>query len=495
MADEQVQREGQVQQTEEAGGFLDLLHKKAKIKSADGQERVRQAVETLAQQALQDATLISDDAVSTIKAYIARIDELLSEQINQILHHAEFQKLEGAWRGLHHLVNNTQSDDQLKIRVMNISKKDLSKTLKKYKGAMWDQSPIFKKIYEEEYGRFGGEPYGCLVGDYQFDHTGPDVELLGELSKVASAAHAPFIGGASPELFKMDTFQELSNPVSLSKIFQDPSYAAWNSLRGTEDSKYISLALPQFLSRRPYGAKSEPVEEFEFEEDTGPGDHGKYTWSNSAYAMGVNINRAFKEYGWCAKIRGVEGGAVEGLPVDTFPTDDGGTDMKCPTEIGITNRREKELADCGFMPLVHKKNSDFAAFIGAQSLRKPDELDDADASANEQLAARLPYLFASCRFSHFLNKMVFDMIGNFTSQTEMQRFLQNWINNYVLPDPDNSPERKKAEKPLQKAEVIVTADEANPGYYNAKFSIVPHYQLEGMTVSMSLVAKLPAEKQ
>lgn len=494
MADEQTQKEAQAQGTADSP-LLDLLHKKAKIRSKDAKSRVDERVKTLAEMALSHATTVSDDAVSTIKEIIARIDEKLTTQINQILHHPDFQSLEGSWRGLHYLVNNTETDDKLKIRVMNVSKKDLRKTLKKFKGAMWDQSPIFKKAYEEEYGMFGGEPYGCFVGDYYFDHTGPDVEMLGELSRIAASAHAPFIGGVSPDTLKMESFQELSNPVSLSKIFRDPEYAAWNSLRSSEDAKYLGLAMPRFLSRRPYGAKSEPVDEFAFEEDTESGSHDRYAWSNAAYAMATNINRAFKDYGWCTKIRGVEGGAVEGLPVDTFPTDDGGTEMKCPTEIGITKRREKELADCGFMPLIHQKNTDFAAFIGAQSLRKPDEYDDPDATANENLAARLPYLFASCRFAHYLNKMVYDMIGNFTSQAELQRFLQDWITQYVLADPDNAPERRRAEKPLQKAEVIVTEDQENPGYYNAKFSIVPHYQLEGMNVAMSLVAKLPTEKQ
>ena len=485
------QQQGEVA---EAGEFLGLLHKKAKIKDDTSKERADQAVRSLAEWALSDAKLVSDDAVSTIKAVISKIDAKLTEQVNLILHHADFQQLEGAWRGLNYLVSNTQSDEQLKIRVFNCSKAELGKSLKKHKGAMFDQSPIFKKVYTEQYGQWGGEPFGCLIGDYYFDQSGPDVELLGEMAKIGSAAHAPFLAAASPDILQMESFQELSNPVDLKRFFSDPQYAAWNSLRQTEDSKYIGLAMPRFLSRRPYGPKTEPVEEFEFVEETGSGDHNKYAWANAAYAMGTCITRAFKEYGWTTKIRGPEGGAVPELPVDTFPTDDGGTDMKCPTEIAIDNRREKELADCGFMPLVHKKNTDLAAFIGAQSLRQPVEYDDDDASANEQLAARLPYLFASCRFSHFLNKMVYDMIGSFTTRDEVQRMLQKWINQYVLADPDNAPQRARAERPLQKAEVVVTEDEANPGYYNAKFSIMPHYQLEGMTVSMSLVAKLPSEK-
>jgi len=393
------------------------------------------------------------------------------------------------------MVNNTETDEMLKIKVMNISKKDLHKTLKKFKGTLWDQSPIFKKMYEEEYGQLGGEPYGCLVGDYHFDHSPPDVELLGEIAQTAAASHAPFITGADPGLMQMDSWQELSNPVSITKILNTPEYAAWKSLRESEDARYLGLAMPRFLSRLPYGAKTDPVEEFEFEEETGSADHSKYTWANSAYAMAVNVNRSFKLYGWCAKIRGIEsGGAVEGLPAHTFPTDDGGVDMKCPTEIAITDRREKELADNGFMPLLHKKNSDFAAFIGAQSLQKPQEYNDPDATANAQLGARLPYLFTTCRFAHYLKCIVRDKVGGFTSRTELNRFLQDWINQYVLGDPDNAPEKAKAKKPLQAAEVKVEEVEGNPGYYTSTFHLKPHYQLEGLTVSLSLVSTLPSEK-
>ena len=383
----------------------------------------------------------------------------------------------------------------LKIRVLNISKKELGKTLKKYKGASWDQSPLFKKLYEQEYGQLGGEPYGALVGDYYFDHTPGDVELLGQMAQIASAAHAPFIAGGSPSLMGMDSWQELANPRDLAKIFAAPDYAAWRSLRESEDAKYVGLAMPRFLARLPYGAKSSPVEEFEFEEETGVGDHSRYTWANAGYAMAVNINRSFKTYGWCSSIRGVEsGGAVEGLPVHTFPSDDGGVDMKCPTEIAISDRREAELAGCGFMPLIHRKNSDTAAFIGAQSLQKPQEYADPDATANARIAARLPYLFASCRFAHFLKCMVRDKVGSFKERADMERFLSDWIMGYVLGNPENAGETLKAQKPLAGAEVKVEEIEGNPGYYSAKFHLRPHYQLEGVNVSLSLVSRLPSQK-
>jgi type VI secretion system protein ImpC len=481
--------------TMEVNEFASLLNKEFKPQTEGAKSEIENAVKTLAQQALASSKLISSDVVQTINAMVAEIDKRLSEQINQIMHTAEFQQLESAWRGLHYLVSNSETDDQLKIRVMNVSKKDLHKTLKRYKGAAWDQSPIFKKLYEEEYGTLGGEPFGCLVGDYYFDHGPMDVELLGEMMKVAASAHAPFLAAASPTVFQMESWQELSNPRDLTKIFSVPEYAGWRSLRESDDARYLGLCMPRFLARRPYGAKTNPVEEFNFEEDAASPDSKKYTWANAAYAMAVNINRSFKLYGWCSRIRGIEsGGAVEGLPTHTFPTDDGGVDLKCPTEIAISDRREAELAKNGFMPLIYKKNSDFAAFIGAQSLQKPATYDDPDASSNAALAARLPYLFATCRFAHYLKCIVRDKIGTFREAEDMQRWLQNWIIQYVDGDPTHSTEETKSRKPLSGAEVIVEPIEGNPGYYQSKFFLRPHYQLEGLTVSLRLVSKLPSAK-
>ncbi|QSA96404.1 type VI secretion system contractile sheath large subunit [Methylococcus sp. EFPC2] len=482
--------------TLEVSEFSSLLNKEFKPKSDRAKEAVETAVTTLAEFVLKDVSLVSEDAVKTIEAIIAEIDARLTRQVNQILHHEEFQKLEGAWRGLHHLVNNTETDEMLKIRVMNISKQELGKTLKKFKGTSWDQSPLFKKLYEEEYGQFGGEPFGCLVGDYHFDHSPPDVELLSQIAQISAASHAPFISGVAPSALGMESWSELANPRDLTKIFSTPDYAAWRSLRESDDSRYLGLAMPRFLSRLPYGSKTSPVEEFDFEEETEGADSSKYTWANAAYAMATNINRSFKLYGWCSNIRGIEsGGAVEGLPVHSFPTDDGGVDMKCPTEIAISDRREAELAKSGFMPLIHKKNSDFAAFIGAQSLQKPAEYDDPDATANANLAARLPYLFATCRFAHYLKCIVRDKIGSFKERDDMEVWLNRWISKYVLQNPARATEEDKARYPLSAAEVVVEEVEGNPGYYNSKFFLRPHYQLEGLTVSLRLTSKLPSQKK
>ena len=475
---------------QETSDFASLLNREFKPKSDQARSAVEQAVQTLAQQALANTALVSGDSLRSIEAMIAALDAKLTEQVNVIMHHEDFQKLESAWRGLHHLVNNTETDEFLKIRVMNISKKDLGRTLKKFRGTAWDQSPIFKQVYEQEYGQFGGEPYGVLVGDFEFDHGPQDVQLLGDIAQIAAAAHTPFISAAAPTVMGMDSWNELANPRDLTKIFGTPEYAAWRSLRESEDSRYIGLAMPRFLSRLPYGAKTDPVDEFHFEEDVEGADSSKFCWANAAYAMATNITRSFKLYGWCSRIRGIEsGGAVEGLPAYSFPTDDGGVAMKCPTEIAISDRREAELAKNGFMPLIHKKNSDFAAFIGAQSLQKPQEYDDPAATANANLSARLPYLFASCRFAHYLKCMVRDKIGSTMSRDQLENWLTNWILQYV--GPDDAPESYKATHPLSEAKVVLEANEENPGYYSAKFFLKPHYQLEGLTVSLRLVSRVP----
>jgi type VI secretion system protein ImpC len=482
-------------EVEESSEFGALLGKEFRPKTDRAAEEIESAVQTLAGYVLKDTKLISSDAVASIEALIAQIDLKLTDQVNLIMHHEDFQALESAWRGLHYMVNNTETDEFLKIKVMSITKKEVHKTLKKFKGTAWDQSPIFKQMYEQEYGQFGGEPYGCVVGDYYFDHGPQDVETLTEMSKISAAMHSPFISAVSPKALQFDSWGELSNPRDLTKIFQTPEYAAWRSLRDSEDSRYIGLAMPRFLARQPYGAKTDPVDEFDFEEDTEGADSSKYSWANSAYAMAVNINRSFKLYGWCSRIRGIEsGGAVEDLPTHTFPTDDGGVDMKCPTEIAISDRREAELAKNGFMPLIHRKNSDFAAFIGAQSLQKPAEYEDPDATSNANLAARLPYLFATCRFAHYLKCIVRDKIGSFKEREDMQTWLNNWVMQYVDGDPANSSETTKARKPLAAAEVVVEEDESNPGYYRSRFYLRPHYQLEGLTVSLRLVSKLPSAK-
>ena len=475
--------------------FSAILKQSFKPRSERAATEVENAINTLVQQALADTSLIKDDVLDTIEEMIARLDEKLSDQINAIIHAPEFQSIESAWRGLSYLVYNSETDATLKLKVMNVSKNELYRDLRNYPDAKWDQSPLFKKIYEAEFGQLGGEPFGCLVGDYYFDQSAVDVRLLRDLGKIAAAAHCPFISGAAPTLMGMDTWTELSNPRDLSKIFETPDYAAWKSLRDSENSRYMALCMPRVLARDPFGAKSVPVEDFNFEEETDGHKGEKYAWMNAAYAMAANINRAYKEYGWTVRIRGVQsGGEVINLPTHTFPTDDGDIDLKCPTEIAISDRREAELSKSGLLPLIHRKNSDKAAFIGAQSLYRPKKYDNVEATASDNISSRIPYMFAVSRFSHYLKCMVRDQIGETKERDELQKWLQKWITQYVDGDPKNSSIAQKAKKPLADAKVEVFEDEENPGYYSARFYLRPHFQLEGMDIGMSLVSRLPGQK-
>ncbi len=480
--------------TEELDEFASLLKQNFKPSTERAESEIDNAVNTLVKQALADSSLVKEDVLDTIDLMIARLDEKLTAQVNEIIHNEKFQKLESAWRGLTYLVNHTESDSTLKLRVMNITKSELYNASQRYEGAKWDQSPLFRKLYEDEYGTLGGEPYGCLVGDYHFAHTSPDIAVMKMLSKIGAAAHCMVITGADPKLVGQDSWNKLVNTRDISSIFETPDYAGWKSLRDSENARYLGLCMPRILAREPWGAKTRPVAEFQFEEKTDGHDGKMYSWMNAAYGMATNINRAFKESGWTVQIRGVEaGGAVYDLPVHTFPTDDGGLDQKCPTEVSITDRREAELSKAGLLPLIHRKNSDVAAFIGAQSVYKPKKKLDPQATASDNLSARIPYMFAVSRFSHFLKHMVRDWIGKGYETEELERRLTEWIRTYVHPSPSNASEESRAAKPLAEARVDVFPDEENPGYYAARFYIRPHFQLEGMDIGMSLVSQLPGK--
>src|SRR3984885_8211685 len=495
MATRQEQKEVFSTAGAEADDFATILKQNFKPRSDRAATEVENAVQTLVTQALADSSVVKGDVIDTIESIIAKLDEKLTEQMNEVLHAPEFQQLESAWRGLHYLVFNSETDATLKIRVLNVGKSELYRNLKMYPGARWDQSPLFKAVYESEFGQLGGEPYGALVADYHFSHAPTDVQLLRDLSKVASAALAPLITGADPNLLGMDSWRELMNPRDIGKLMDTPDYAAWKGLRDSVDRRYVALCMPRVLSRLPYGAKTEPVEEFAFEEDTDGNKGEKYGWMNAAYVMGTNINRAFKEYGWTVRIRGVEsGGEVLNLPLHTFPTDDGGVDMKCPTEISITDRREAELSKVGLISIVHRKNTDKAAFIGAQSVYKPRLMDKPEATASENLSARIPYMFAVSRFAHYLKCMVRDKIGSTKEKDQLERWLNNWIVRYVDANPKTSSEESKAWRPLSAAKVTIIPNEENPGYYSANVYLRPHFQLEGMDIGMSLVASLPETK-
>ncbi len=440
-------------------------------------------------QVMEGAVTTSKDTELIINARIAQLDRLISHQLNEIMHHPDFKKLEASWRGLNYLVQESETGEMMKIKVMNVSKKDLLKDMEK--ASEFDQSTLFKKIYEEEFGMFGGAAYGAIVGDYEFGNQPQDLTLLEKISGVAAAAHAPFISAAAPSIFNWDNFTELGGPRDLSKIFQTVEYAKWKSFRDSEDSRYVALALPHILMRLPYGQANVPVESFNFEEEVDGTNHDKYLWGNAAYALGTCLTDAFAKYHWCAAIRGVEGGGlVQGLPVHTFRTDEGDVALKCPTEIAITDRREKEFADLGFVPLVHCKGTDFAAFFSVQTSNRPKIYDTDTANANARLSSQLQYILAVSRFAHYLKSIMRDKIGAFMTRRNAEDFLNRWINNYVLLDDDAGPELK-AKFPLREARVDVTEVPGKPGVYRAVAFLRPHYQLDELTISLRLVANLP----
>jgi type VI secretion system protein ImpC len=486
----QQQGEAQVQEQTQELGLLDQILTEGRMARDDFQkERAKDMIGEFVGQVMKGELTLSKNMDVAINSRIAEIDRLITAQMNEIMHNEDFQKLEGSWRGLHHLVKNSLTGTQLKIRVMSVTKKDL---LKDFERALeFDQSALFKKIYEEEYGTFGGAPYGALIGDYEFGNHPQDMALLESMSQVAAAAHAPFLSAASSELFGWDTFSEMNEVRDVSKIFDRTEYAKWRSFRESEDSRYVGLTLPHVLGREPYGAATRPTETFNFEEDVDGKDHKKYLWSNAAYALGTRLTEAFSMHGWCVAIRGVEGGGlVQGLPTHTFETDEGEVAMKCPTEVAITDRREKEFADNGFIPLVHCKGSDYAAFFATQSANKAKKYDTDDANANARLSSQLQYIFAVSRFAHYLKSMMRDKIGSFMSRQEAQIFLNRWISGYVLEN-DVAPAAQKAKYPLREARIDVAEVPGKPGAYRAVAFLRPHFQLDELSVSLRLVANLP----
>ena len=470
--------------------LLDQIVEQGRIaRDERSKERGRDLIKELISQVLEGEMTISRDTEAMIKARIAQIDHLLSLQLNEVLHHPKFQAIESAWRGLWYLMEQSETGVMLKIKVLNITKKELLRDMQRV--PEFDQSSFFKKVYEEEFGVFGGEPFGAMIGNYDFGRLPEDTELLERVSQVAAAAHAPFIAAASPELMNLESFTTLDQPRDMAKIFDTTEYAKWKSFRMSEDSRYVVLTLPHVLMRLPYGHDTKPVDGFNYEEGVDGSDHSQYLWGNAAFALGARITHAFSLYGWCAAIRGVEGGGlVEGLPTHNYHTCEGDLVLKCPTELAISDRREKELADLGFAPLCHCKGTDYAAFFSIQTCQKPKLYDKEQANANARLSAQLPYMMAVCRFAHYLKSMMRDKIGSFMSRTDCERFLNQWIMNYVSADDTASP-AVKAQFPLREARIEVHEVKGKPGAYQAVAFLRPHFQLDELTVSLRLVADLP----
>jgi type VI secretion system protein ImpC len=480
-------------ETTESAGLLDQLIEAARPDDQMARARTKDAFTQFLDQVVKPGQVVSKDVEANIKSWINEIDKKLSLQLNEIMHDPGFQKLESTWRGLHYLVNQSETGESLKIRVMNVTKKELGKDLEK--AVEFDQSQLFKKIYEEEYGQLGGQPFGVMMGDYEFSKNAEDVGMLQKLAGVAAAAHAPFVSAASPNMFGMDDYTELSKPRDLAKIFGTVDYAQWQSFRESPDSRYVALTMPRVLARLPYGEKFKPIDEFKYEEGVDGTKHDHYLWMNAGWAYTARLTDAFAKDGWFARTRGVEGGGkVEGLPVHTFPTDDGGVAMKCPTEIAITDRREFELSNLGFLPLLHCKGKDFAAFLGTQSCQKPKTYFDPAANANAELSTKLNFMLCVSRFAHYLKVMARDKIGSFMEVSDCQVWLNNWIQNYVTPNPAMVSDAVKAKQPLAAASVEVQPVAGKPGYYEAVAYLRPHFQLEALTTSMRLVAEVPKKK-
>lgn len=491
----ETQAAGSAAATEETGS-LSLLDQAIQVTKTAEPDEIQDLLRTLTSEALSGTVTFSKNLTQTFNKAIAAIDEKLSKQLTAIMHNEEFQKLEGSWRGLNYLVKNSETSSTLKIRVLNMTKKELHKDLTK--AVEFDQSQIFKKLYENEFGTPGGEPYGALIGDFEFGNGTEDLEVLQGMSNVAAASFAPFISAASPKMFGLENFTELSKPRDLEKIFDSSEYIKWRGFRDSDDSRFVTLTMPRVLARVPYGSQGKQIEEFKFEEapidDNGVVSKMKsneFSWMNASYALGERLTSAFAKYGWCVAIRGAEGGGkVENLPTFTFTSDDGDADQQCPTEIGITDRREAELSKLGFLPLCHYKSTDYAVFFGAQTTQRPKKYDKPDATANAAISARLPYIMATSRFSHYLKVMGRDKIGSFLEVSDCETWLNNWIRNFVNGNPDASAEMK-AQYPLAEAQVTVKEIPGSPGAYNAVAYLRPWLQMEELTASMRLVARIP----
>ncbi len=454
-------------------------------------DEAQELLKTLTEQALNGTVTWNKNITVTFRKAIDSIDTLISKQLREIMHNEDFQKLEGSWRGLHYLVSNTETSTTLRLKMMNVSKKEAAKDLSK--AVEFDQSQIFKKIYEGEFGSPGGEPYGAMIGDYEFTSHPDDIELLSNMSNVAAAAFCPFMAASDPSLFGFDDWTELSKPRDLAKIFDSAEYVKWRSFRDSEDSRFVALTMPRVLSRLPYGKETSPIEEFDYEEmdDSRQPEGQDYCWSNAAYVLGARLTNAFAQFGWCTAIRGAEGGGrVDDLPVHLTTSDNGDIDMRCPTEVAITDRREAELSGLGFMPLSHYKNTDYAVFFGGQTTQKAQKYDTPEATANAAISARLPYIMATSRIAHYLKVMARDKIGSFMEAPDMEHWLNRWINNYVNASEEGGQEMR-AKYPLAEAKIQVTPVPGQPGSYNAVAWLRPWLQMEELTTSLRMVARIP----
>ncbi len=487
-----VQAQAQAGEVAEALSFLDQA---IAATSQTPVDTTKELLSVLMGQVMDGTVTWDKNLTKTIEDAVVALDEKISVQLADVMHNNSFQKLEGSWRGLQKLVKNSELSRQQKVRIIDFTRDEL---LEQFEDApAIDRSRFFDLVYQHEYGTAGGEPFGLLLGDFEFSHRDEDVALLRYIGEVASASHAPFIAAAGPELFDFNTFETFDEGKPVAAGFDTPAYASWNSFRDSDDSRYVTLTLPRTLARMPYGSNGSKVKEFNFEEfrsaadgERRPEGQQDFTWSNAAYDMGLLINNSFTKYGWCTAIRGAEnGGKVENLPNYIYKSEAGDQVQQCPTQVNFTDEREKELSDLGLLPLVHYKGSDYGVFMGAQTVQRAKEFTDPDATANAAISARLPYIMASSRVAHYLKVMGRDKIGSSMDPRDVQSDMSSWINQYVNPNAIGND--AKAEKPLCEAVIKVEEQTGRPGCYSAIAYLRPWLQMEELTTSLRMVANIP----
>lgn len=478
-----------VEQIQEGEEILNKILSEGRLARQETQKpEAQKMLSKFVEEVLDKDIAFNRNASRMITERIAAIDQLISDQLNAIMHVPKFQKLEASWRSINKLTLSAELGSRLKLRVLNTSKTELLKDFERAPG--FDQSTMFKKVYEQEYGTLGGQPYGLLVGDFETGRSPQDLELLQNIALVAAASHAPYIGAAAPDMFDLDSFAELDQPYDLNRIMESSQMGKWRSFRESEESRFVAMTLPRVLVRLPYG-EDMTIEEMNFIEDVDGSDHSKYLWAPASWALAERIMDSYSQYGWGASIRGTEsGGKVSNLPLHHFKSDSGETVVKCPTEITITDRREKELSDLGFISLCYARNTDYSVFFSGSTVNQPKKYVEEEANANARLSAMLPYILAASRFAHYLKAIMRDKVGGFESKGTIHRYLNNWIAQYITKD-DSASQAIKARFPLREGRIDVVEVAGRPGAYNAVVFLRPHFQLEELTASIRLVANLP----
>jgi type VI secretion system protein ImpC len=495
MPEEQKQdATGAEKTTEEQTSLLDDIVQATKLRPTDESYGLaKKGVEALIAQLIEPGKKVDKISKADVDEMIAEIDNKMSLQLDAIMHNDQFQKLESAWRSLKYLVDKTNFRENIKVEILNVGKDDLLEDFED--SPEIPKSGLYKTVYTAEYGQFGGKPYGAMIGNYEFGPSPQDIKLLQYVASVGAMAHAPFIAAAGPQFFGVDDFQKLPQLKDLKSIFEGPQYTKWQSFRESEDARYVALALPRFLLRLPYGPDTQPVKAFNYEESV-RASHEHYLWGNAAFTFASRLTDSFAKYRWCANIIGpMGGGAVEDLPLHQYEAM-GAVQTKIPTEVLISERREFELAEEGFIGLTMRKGSDNAAFFSANSVQKPKffgiSKEGKQAELNYKLGLQLPYMFVINRLAHYLKVIQRENIGTWKERTDLDRELNEWIRQYVA-DQENPSASVRSRRPLRQAQVTVDDVEGEPGWYRVGLKVRPHFKYMGADFTLSLVGKLDKE--